>query len=642
MTLNKQYRNKIIVFTAISLLLAGLFVYVLLVNSGNNGDATYGVVINEVCTNNNAIFIDAEGKGCDYIELYNSSDRSIDISNWYLSDDEKTLAKTKISGKVLEPKEFYVIYLNGETNFGTVYLATGPLVYASQGESVEFSLKSSISQRVTLCDSDGELIDEVIVPPLPEDMCYLRESDGRSKWVVKGPSPLESNSNSAASDDPMPPVVEVELSDERYTVNLTMRNSDLFDYETGIYTEGITWDRYLALPEDERETTGFVETDMIYHSNWKMGWKRKARIQIYDIEGNLIEDKMVHVSCHGNTSIVDDSKSLNVYVDDEPFKLFADNESQTAIVLRNGGSERFQTKFRDPVLQAQAKGLNVSVQDHIFADVYLNGTYLGPYAIMEKYNKDYFEKHYGVDKETVAILKNPIGQALGYPVDGTLSDQADFVALRDYARTNDLSDPECYDYVADRLDIDSFIDYIAIQSYIANVDAYPNNNIFVWRSKNDDGNPYSDGKWRFMLQDLDASAGADISYGSYTPDENRMKIVIDQTIDSFTTNLFSIDESKEEASFVTDPLLRGLMRNPQFKAALRDKIIQIAFDNYSTATMERVGDEAYDEIKSGWTEISGQKKSLLKEHRQDFFDFFDGRLDYVLKYYDLDFGGVEE
>lgn len=642
MTLNKQYRNKIIIFTAISLLLAGLFVYVLLVNSGNNGDATYGVVLNEVCTNNNAIFIDAEGKGCDYIELYNSSDRSIDISNWYLSDDEKTLAKTKITGKVLEPKEFYVIYLNGETNFGTVYLATGPLIYASQGETVEFSLKSSIAQRVTLCDSDGQLVDEVIVPPLPEDMCYLREADGRSKWVIKGPSPLETNNNSASADDPLPPSVDVELSDERYTVNLTMRNSDLFDYETGIYTEGVTWDRYLALSEDEKETTGFEETDKIYHSNWKMGWKRKAKIQIYDTEGNLIEDKMAHVSCHGNTSIVDDSKSLNVYADDEPFKLFADNESQTAIVLRNGGSERFQTKFRDPVLQAQAKGLKVSVQDHIFADVYLNGTYLGPYAIMEKYNKDYFEKHYGVDRDTVAILKNPIGQALGYPVEGTLSDQADFVALRDYARENDLSEPECYDYVAQRLDIESFIDYIAIHSYLGNVDAYPNNNIFVWRSKNDDDNPYSDGKWRFMLQDLDASAGADISFDAYVPDETRMKIIIDKTIDNFTTNLVAWNGSGEETNLVTDPLLRGLMRNPQFKADLRDRIIQIASDNYSFKTMEDAGDDAYDAIKSGWVEISGQEKSLLKEHRQAFWDFFDGRLDYVLKYYDLDFGGVEE
>ena len=629
---------------AIPLLIAGLFVFVIYLNSKTGAKFVNHVVINEVCTNNNAIFIDADNDGCDYVEIYNPTKEPVDIRGWYLSEDSVVLAKEKLVGKILEPGEYYLVYLNGKASFGQEYLASGPLRDETQGECVRFSLSSKHREYVYLSDAELNVVDQVEVPVMGEDMCYSRALDGGSKWKVLTPTPLETNKSGREEAQPFPNAIPIPVDEnaeeieERYVVNITMRAEDLYDYEKGIYTEGIAWDRYQAAIADGETETGFIENDMVYHSNWKMGWKRQAFIQIYDYTGTLVEEKMVHVSCHGNTSITDETKSLNVYCDEgDSFHLFSDTDYQESILLRNGGSERFQTKYRDPLLQSRAKNLNLSVQDYIFAEVYLNGEFMGPYEIMEKYSPDYFRGHYGVEPESVAILKNPIGISQGYAVAGTYSDEADFVALKDYARAHDLTDDSSYSYIAERLDVESFLDYIAVLAYLGNVDAYPNNNIFVWRSVNDDGNPYSDGKWRFMLQDLDSTAGADLSYDSYNPDEGRMKIVVDNSIDNFVTNLVAWEGDGAEANLATDPLFSGLMQREEFKEAFREKLIDLSEHNYNADVMDKLIDENYDSIKNAWSERADLDKDVLRGHRNDFQDFFVGRLDYVLEYLDTHF-----
>lgn len=630
-------------YAIIPLLLAGIFVFVYVFGKKQESVLEDQVVINEVCTNNNAIFIDANNEGCDYVEIYNPTRKPIDISGWYLSDDMSALTKVKIKGKVLEPGEFYIIYLDGSASFGQIYLASGPLQYESQGECVALTLSSKHEEYLAISDAKMNLVDSVTVPVMDEDMCFARTNDGINQWEVLTPSPLLTNQNSSKEKWELPnPIPLPEREDEsedqrRYTVNITMRVEDLYDYEKGIYTQGIAWDRYLASIGENETETGFLETDMVYHSNWKMGWKRQAYIQIYDCDRNLIEEKKAHVSCHGNTSIVDDSKSLNVYCDDEEgFHLFSDTDSQAAILLRNGGSERFQTKFRDPLLQSCAKDLNLSVQDYIFTDVYLNGEYLGPYAIMEKYNADYLNKHYGVE-ENIAILKNPIVPTRSYIVEGNVSDMADFIALKDFAREHDLTDDDNYKFIADRMDIESFLDYTAVHVYLGNVDVYPNNNIYVWRAMGEGDNPYSDGRWRFMLQDLDSTAGADLSYDSYNPDEGRMRIIVDKSIDNFVTNLVAWDSEGAETNLVSDPLFARLMERDDFKEAFTDRIISLAETNYNVDVMEEKIDASYDQIKTGWVERAKIDKSILKSHRNDFQDFFDGRLEYVLNYIEKHF-----
>ena len=69
------------------------------------------VVINEVCTSNLSCYEDDLGDYPDWVELYNPTDKSVDISGYILSrsvtpDKDMTLIP---AGTVLLPGEFYLV-----------------------------------------------------------------------------------------------------------------------------------------------------------------------------------------------------------------------------------------------------------------------------------------------------------------------------------------------------------------------------------------------------------------------------------------------------------------------------------------------------------------------------------------------------
>lgn len=62
----------------------------------------------------------------------------------------------------------------------------------------------------------------------------------------------------------------------------------------------------------------------------------------------------------------------------------------------------------------------------------------------------------------------------------------------------------------DNVDVDEYIRYIIAQMYTYNADGLYNggNNSVLWKSTwVDESNPYADGRWRFLLNDLDATLG---------------------------------------------------------------------------------------------------------------------------------------
>ena len=74
----------------ISIVLVAAFVFMVvwvIGNSGSEGVSSYSISINEVMTSNKGLFPDPEGKFYDWVELYNGSNESADISGWGLSDD---------------------------------------------------------------------------------------------------------------------------------------------------------------------------------------------------------------------------------------------------------------------------------------------------------------------------------------------------------------------------------------------------------------------------------------------------------------------------------------------------------------------------------------------------------------------------
>ena len=162
------------------------------------------------------------------------------------------------------------------------------------------------------------------------------------------------------------------------------------------------------------------------------------------------------------------------------------------LIFRNSGNDFLQTHFKDAMLQQVIKDMDLDLQGFQPSVVFLNGEYWGIHNIREKYDKFYFKYKLGVKEDEVNILSICGGVEEG--------NNRDYKELTNFVRNNDLSKSENYNLVANKLDINNFIDFQIAEIYFANYD-WPCNNFKIWK----DNDPTS--KWRFLIYDLDLSFG---------------------------------------------------------------------------------------------------------------------------------------
>lgn len=95
------------------LLIPFLFLILLLVlfnMSYFNSYSNYGdLIINEIMSKNTYTLVSNDGNYYDYIELYNGYDKDIDLSGYYLTDDDNHY-KWKFDDVVIKSKSYLVVY----------------------------------------------------------------------------------------------------------------------------------------------------------------------------------------------------------------------------------------------------------------------------------------------------------------------------------------------------------------------------------------------------------------------------------------------------------------------------------------------------------------------------------------------------
>jgi hypothetical protein len=114
----------------------------------------------------NEIYSRGTDSNPDWIELYNDSSDSVDISYYKIYDnggESGTKPKKEFSsGTIIEPYGFYVVTTDGS-------------------DSSDFGLSNS-GEEVWLEDSTGNIIDTVIFPALKSGESYGRIPDGSDTW----------------------------------------------------------------------------------------------------------------------------------------------------------------------------------------------------------------------------------------------------------------------------------------------------------------------------------------------------------------------------------------------------------------------------------------------------------------------------
>ena len=163
-----------------------------------------------------------------------------------------------------------------------------------------------------------------------------------------------------------------------------------------------------------------------------------------------------------------------------------------------------------------------------------------------------------------------------------------------------MTKPENYKKACDMLDMDSFAQYIAAEIYIGNED-WMWNNAAWWRSRSTDkaDSPYQDGKWRFMMFDVEFAMNL---YG-----------------DGRDVNYNILDDLLEGGGFF-GPMLKSLLKNDDFKqrfVTACEDVMNIAFNkNFATNKLKAYYNEYSPYIDQhmdrfiGWQSVNGVKKNV--------------------------------
>lgn len=147
---------------------------------GEPGD----LVLNEVVSNNEGVWVDQAGETDDWVEILNTSEHPIDLADFTLADEKN---EAKLPRRTLEPGARTLMWLDEETEEGEDHM---PFKLSSEGETLY--LRS--------CDVT---IDEVDVPLLTENETFARYPDGADDWeVCRYTTPRADNGDHCETPDP--------------------------------------------------------------------------------------------------------------------------------------------------------------------------------------------------------------------------------------------------------------------------------------------------------------------------------------------------------------------------------------------------------------------------------------------------------
>lgn len=185
------------------------------------------------------------------------------------------------------------------------------------------------------------------------------------------------------------------------------------------------------------------------------------------------------------------------------------------IIARNSGNDNGYSFIRSEL--ATRLCLDAGYMDTLSASpvaVYFNNTYYGPYWLVPNFDENYFRRTYGDYEGTMYTLEGTIYQMTPEEseTDETLlSLMEDYNEKLAFFTATDLTQEENWTALNDFMDVENFLQYIAIHNYTCNFDILKNN-YKIYRYVAPEGGSYTensvfDGKYRFLLYDLDYAFG---------------------------------------------------------------------------------------------------------------------------------------
>ena len=519
-----------------------LFLCSLLIMGCRSLFAQDGLIINEVMASNAGMVMSPAYNFDSWIEIYNPTGQSKTLTGYYLSTDPGNLTRWKMPSTIgtVPAHGFLVLWLGSDD----IKTNQAPFHLDCDGGTICLTAPS------------GELVTSVDYPEAMSRTAWARKTDGGNEWGwTAEPTPAATNVTSHFATERLdPPVVNIgsqlfngsltfkvdipEGTTLRYTIDNSMpdaqdaRSADGRFTVTGStnYVFRLFKDGYLpsvpitrsfiqtsntytipviSIVGDERYFTdsmwgidvkgsngksGLGRDDPV---NWNMPWDRPVNMSYITPDEGMVFNQDVNISVSGGWSRASTPRSMKlksnkvfdglnhldyVFFPQKPFI-----RSKTLLV-RNGGNDmgNFHARFTDLALTniLQRSGMDVDVQSYVQVAEYINGRFKGVLNLREPNNDKFVYANYGYDDDEIDMFEN------GSFSNGTADAYNSLCELATH-----ISEDGVYDEVKRRLDVDEFINYMAVELFLGN-DDWPENNAKGFRSQND-------GRFRFICFDLD-------------------------------------------------------------------------------------------------------------------------------------------
>ena len=382
-------------------------------------------------------------------------------------------------------------------------------------------------------------------------------------------------------------------------LSITIEPENLFDYFEGIYVAGQSHEDALARGEDGGASANYLN-----------GWGKEAQVEYFEPQKDKTYEGKMSISIIKDISVTLPQKSLLLTAEGGAFPgssliNYYNDISKRLVVQTNKRDNSY--KIREYLAGRLLANTTIGTPDIMPCNVFINGEYWGGYMLRADYDEKYIKKHYDVEAEDVLIAQN-----------GKITNQEryqqEYDELYSFIVDSDLQEDDNYAWVKAHMDVQNYLEYFCVNMYLANADYGPDH-LVMWRTIQEQGTGYEDGRWRFLMPKLD----------------NTMNNGAAGNVSTSSINTFL------QAGVSGDSFLQSLMRNDEFKkqfVMVMTEMSDTVFTKEQVATaISAISEQLNKMVVSSYKRFVGNPEDTFYLKEIDKIEsFFQQRRKYILLY----------
>lgn len=519
-----------------------------------------GVYISEVMTSNDTTVTMAGAEFVDWIELYNSSSVSVDLSGYGLSDNIGRARKWQFpDGTLILPGEYKIIWCDGNTDANT---AAAP--------HTSFSLSRAGGYSVVLSDPAGKILDKLVLPEVPTDVSYGRTTGREGFFYYDAPTPALQNADgflgyadapallvsggmykqglqvgftipegttvyyTTDGADPTPQSGTAYSGQAIELSKTTVLRARAYPVNPSYHASGIVTGTYfINTYHDVPVVSVVVDPDTLWNEEYGMladgniikeaaaklpfknstyrqvkkeGGYHEGYLEYYAVDGTQLLSQGVNIKTAGDFSLDMPQKSLKVRAKGKygattfAAALFEDRPytEYKSLVLRNAGNDGVYSRVRDGFMSRLLDDYGSQVLHQAWKPVavYLNGIYWGHMDLRERVDQYFVAQHEGLTLDQADDMDLLVASG-----DVEQGSNKEFKAMVKKLKASDpANNPEDRAYLDANIDVDNLLEYMALEMFFGNGDIGNTRFYRLHGTDPETGEPY---KWKWIFYDMD-------------------------------------------------------------------------------------------------------------------------------------------